>query len=163
MRVNPIFGSSLLDVVSTRRLIKSDKKIQNCCFYFRNGRYLKGNRCGKVIFSQVCVKNSVQGGCLPQCMLGYTPPGVTPLGEHPLGRPPPRADTPLGSHPSPSACWETHTPCAVHAGKHPAPPFRQPLLRTVRILLECILVSYIFTKFSAKVLPSSRFCRKFRG
>ena len=42
------------------------------------------------------------GGCLPQCMLGYTPP----LGRHPLGRhPTPWADTPL-----PSACWDTHTP-----------------------------------------------------
>ena len=29
---------------------------------------------GKVIFSEACVKNSVHGGGLPQCMLGYHSP-----------------------------------------------------------------------------------------
>ena len=50
------------------------------------------------------------------------------------------ADTPL-----PSACWDTHTPCPVHAGIHQPPPLpRRPLLRTVRILLECILDCTIY-------------------
>ena len=41
-------------------------------------------------------------GCLPQCMLGYTPLADTPpLGRHPPGR------HPLGRHPPPSACWDT--------------------------------------------------------
>ena len=40
------------------------------------------------MFSQACVKNSVQRGCLPQCMLGYTPPGRHPLGETPPGEHP---------------------------------------------------------------------------
>ena len=66
------------------------------------------------------------GRCLPQCMLGYTPPGQTP--------PPadtPWANTPLCRHPPPQA--DTPSP-----GRHP--PSRRLLLRTVRILLECILV-----------------------
>ena len=51
---------------------------------------------------------------------------------------PPWADTPL-----PSACWDTHTPCPVHAEIHP--PLHNACWDTVnkwavRILLECILV-----------------------
>ena len=58
--------------------------------------------CGKVMISQVCVKNSVQGGvCL--WVWGYTLPGRHPRGQTPL----------------------------------PRQPLQQ---RTVRILLECILV-----------------------
>ena len=59
----------------------------------------------------------VGGGCLPQCMLGYTPWADTPpLGRHPL------ADRPPNRHPP-----------------RRTPPSRRLLLRTVRILLECIL------------------------
>ena len=51
------------------------------------------------------------------------------------------ADTPLWADiPLPSACWDT-PPCPVHAGIHP--PWR-PLQRTVRILLECILVLKLY-------------------
>ena len=62
----------------------------------------------KVIFSQACVKNSVHrgGGCLPQCMLEYTPrrrPTPPPWSSrHPPGpdppgsRHPPRTRHPLG-------------------------------------------------------------------
>ena len=39
--------------------------------------------CGKVMFSQVCVKNSVQEGCLPQCMLRYTPRQTSPWADTP--------------------------------------------------------------------------------
>ena len=63
--------------------------IQMCDSNFYRGQ----QSCGKVIFSQECVKNSVHGGgelCLAQCMLGYTPPGQTPPGQTP-----PWADTPL--------------------------------------------------------------------
>ena len=57
------------------------------------------------------------GGCLPQCMLGYTPWADTPpLGRHPPCRPPPEQTRPRRT-----------------------PPSRRLLLRTVRILLECIL------------------------
>ena len=57
------------------------------------------------------------GGGLPQCMLGC---------QH---HPPPRSRHPPGSrHPT----WSRH------------PPSRRLLLRMVRILLECILVVYVF-------------------
>ena len=36
---------------------------------------VRNSSCGKVLFSQACVKNSVHRGgrCMPHCMLGYTP------------------------------------------------------------------------------------------
>ena len=48
------------------------------------------------------------------------------------------ADTPLADIPLPSACWDTHTPAQCMLGYTPPP--RRPLLRTVCIPLECILV-----------------------
>ena len=65
--------------------------------------------CDKVIFSQVGVKNSVRG-CLPQCMVGYTPRADTPR-QTPLWadtpRQTPQADTPLGIHsPADGYCSE---------------------------------------------------------
>ena len=82
----------------------------------------------KVIFSQVCVKNSVHrgGGCLSQCMLGYTPPGQTPPGSRhppgvdpPLEQSPPRADTlPPGSRP-PHPGKQTAAYGQRAAGTHP--------------------------------------------
>ena len=73
---------------------------------------------GKVIFSEACVKNSVQKrGGLPQCMLGYH----TPQTRHPpLG-----ADAPHQTPPR-SACWEIWS-----------------TRRAVYILLECNLVSFL--------------------
>ena len=60
--------------------------------------------CGKVMFSQACVKNSVRGGG------GVHPPGQTPSGRPPSPYAdtllPGQVDTPLGRHPS----W---------AGRHP--------------------------------------------
>ena len=59
-----------------------------------------------------------QGGCLPQCMLGYTPsPGRNPHADTPLGRYPPEK-TPPDSHP-PEKTPPGKTPtCPVHAGIH---------------------------------------------
>ena len=55
---------------------------------------------------------------------------------HPLGADtPPRADNPWEQTP-PS--WEQTPP----RSRHPSPQERRPLLRTVRILLECILVKF---------------------
>ena len=74
------------------------------------------------------------------------------LGRHPRGRHPHWTDTPLGRH----LPWQTplgqtppwsdppqaDTPCVRQTplGRHPRPPSRRLLQRTVRILLECILV-----------------------
>ena len=87
--------------------------------------------CGKVIFSQASVSHSVHGGCGRHHAWADTPLADTPWADLP-GQTPHQADTPrqippLGRHPQPSACWDTRPP-------------RQPLQRTVRILLECILV-----------------------
>ena len=58
---------------------------------------------------------------------------------HPTpGRPPSPGRHPLGRHLPPSAWWDTH-PRAEPPGQTPL-PLRWPLQRTVRILLECILV-----------------------
>ena len=69
--------------------------------------------CKGYVFTRIC--HSVHRGGLPQCMLEYTP-----LADNPRANNPPWADTPRPDT-SPS-------------------PFRQLLLRTIRILLECILV-----------------------
>ena len=110
------------------------------------------------MFSEACVKNSVHGGwvCIPACTgadtphcpvhagihtpwqtpprqttsLGRHPPGRHPPGRHPPGRHPP------GKHPPPS---QIHTPSGQTPPSLVSPPGR-PLQRTVRILLECILV-----------------------
>ena len=76
---------------------------------------------GNVIFSVACVKNSVYRGrgLLPQCMLGYHPPGPK---HPPQSRPP-------------------GTPCAVHAGRYSHQAGGS-------ILLECNLVSIYFVTIS---------------
>ena len=80
--------------------------------------------------------------------LADTPWAETPLGRHPpcpvhVGRRTPPCPVHAG----------IHSPCPVHAGIHTPlpstcwdtpPPHQQPLLRMVRILLECILVFSIF-------------------
>ena len=78
----------------------------------------------KVMFLLLSVSHSVHWGCLPRCMLGYTPLGSRhpPQEQTPPGsRHPVEADTPLRS-----ACWE----------------IRPTSNRT--ILLECILVHINF-------------------
>ena len=64
--------------------------------------YRPQTKFAKVMFLHLSVSHSVHGGgCLPQCMLGYT---------HPLGTDtPPRIRHPPGSR---------HPPCAVHAGRY---------------------------------------------
>ena len=66
--------------------------------------------------------------------LGRHPQVDTPLDRHPLGRHPPADTPPADTHP---------------LGRHPPLPCRHPPgrwlpQRTVRILLECILVQLIF-------------------
>ena len=81
------------------------------------GYYRRKRSCGKAMFSQECVKNSVRGG-------GDVHPARQ---THPLADP--LADIPPGRHP----LADTHP-------RADTPPSRQPLQQTVRILLECILV-----------------------
>ena len=91
------------------------------------------NEVAKVMFLQVSV---CPQGDLPQCMLGYhhyhTPPGTrhTPRIRHP-----PRS-RPSRIRPPPLPPWSRPP---LTPGSRPPPP-RWLLLRTVRILLKCILV-----------------------
>ena len=91
---------------------------------------------GRVIFSEVCVKNSVQRGvCLS-----------APGSRTPGSRDPPRADTPPPGADTPGAdtpLEQTPPEQTPPRSRHPPP---QCMLgdtankRAVRILLECILV-----------------------
>ena len=91
-----------------------------------------------------------------------TPPGRHPLGRHPLGRHPPGqilslADTlPWQTPPGHTLPWQTPPgqtpPCPVHAGR-----YTWLLLRTVRILLECILVSAAATTVSIAIAIMNRY------
>ena len=84
--------------------------------WFDSGFYRPRRSCGKVIFSQACVKNSVHMGGGGVCLRH--------VGIHPPGRHPPREDTFPGRQPP---------------GQIPPSPSQ-----TVRILLECILVRNTF-------------------
>ena len=89
--------------------------------------------CGKVMFSQACIKNSVHRGDMSSGSGGCTPPRQTPT---------PQEDTPPGRHPAPGR----HPLQADTPHRQTPPPSRQrhpprrPPQRTVRILLECILL-----------------------
>ena len=94
--------------------------------YTRCGRfaycfYRPQRSCGKVMFLHLSVILFTEG-CLTQCMLGYTPSLPSACWGNP------QADTPLGRH-----SLQADTPRADT-------PSRWLLLRTVCILLECILV-----------------------
>ena len=89
---------------------------------------------GKVIFSEVCVKNSVH---MPQCMLGYhhppgpgTPPGTRHTPQDHAHSPGPGTPPGQGTPPDQVPLRTRHTPwdqapplgpdppCAVHAGRY---------------------------------------------
>ena len=57
-----------------------------------------------------------QEGCLPHCMLGYTPGQTTPLGRHPPWQTPPWVQTPLGTNTPRQTPPRQAPPCTVHAG-----------------------------------------------
>ena len=85
-------------------------------------------------------------GCLPHCMLGYTPClGRHPPGRHPTGKHPqadtPWADTPLGQAPPP---WADTPPCWDTVNK-----------RVVRILLECNLAVKYRSEYPLSKIPYS--------
>ena len=82
------------------------------------------------IFGSVCQEFCSQGGgCLPHCMLGYTPPG-------------PKADTPgaKGRHPPGPKADTLPLQTATARDQRQTPPWDTVNERAVRILLECILV-----------------------
>ena len=104
-----------------------------------NNYYRPQHSCGKVMISQASVSD--------------TPRADTPLGRHPL------ADTSLLGRHTPS--W-ADSPRQIQLGRPPwsdtlpgqTPPGRQLLQRTVRILLECILVLKQFTYFLVQLITN---------
>ena len=121
----------------------------------------------KVIFSQACVKNSVHRGgedvCLSACWdtpREHTPETMHPPGAdttppqtmHPPGPDPPAPDTPDQAPPQADTTplEQTHTPLPPDQAPPPEqtpPPPGSRLQhtvneRSVRILLECILVNF---------------------
>ena len=87
--------------------------------------YRPQQSCEGYVFTPVCHSVHRGGVCLNACW-DTTPTGSTPPGKHPPG------STPLGS---------THPPVGT-------PAERWLPLRTIRILLECILVRLYFCFFS---------------
>ena len=98
---------------------------------------------GKVMFLQVSVI-LLTGGCLPQCMLGYTTP---PRSRHPADQTPPRSDTPRADIPpgadtppeqtpplEQTLAWSRHTPL-----KQTPPPLEQTPPRADTLLLQSML------------------------
>ena len=139
------------------------------CFLYNY--YWPQRSCGQGnIFTPVCHSFCSQGGCLPQCMLGYhtpweqthTPPGADtpiPQADTPQSRHPPGADPPRSRHPPPE---QTPPNGAGTPPMEQAPPngagtpqwSRHPPgadERPVRILLECILVFQKATNLPLKL------------
>ena len=76
-------------VLSTRNMFQKFCNLINFVIAARKRSW------GKVIFSVVCVKNSVHRGGLPQSMLGYHPPDPAPLKEQtPPDQAPPQTRNP---------------------------------------------------------------------
>ena len=149
----------------TRYFIMSTQLVSHARIHYRPQRSCEG-------YVFIPVRHSVHRGGLPQCMLGYPPPGSRhPRSRHTSsGADTPREETPPRSrHP-----WEETSPGSRHPSRtrHPPPGTRHPQeqaplgpgnprdqappgadppgrrlpLRTVRILLECILVEVIFSR-----------------
>ena len=103
------------------------------------------------MFLHVSVILFTGGGCVSQCMLGYTPPG--PEADTPRGQTPHSADNPLEQTPPPGPGAENLPPPG-------ADPPAQCMLgdtgnkRAVRILLECILV-FLFITLYLNIFQSS--------
>ena len=117
--------------------LPSATKLRRLCFY----RRLSVHRGGGVCLN-ACWDTTPREQTPPR---SRHPPDQTP---YPPGADPPSgADTPQ-SRPTPSPPEQTHPP----RSRHP-PRERRPLLRTVRILMECILVLISLLHFQKSVFP----------
>ena len=91
-------------------------------FYKRNNSVVitpANEVCEGYVFTPVC-QSFCSGGCLPQCMLGYTPPSRSR---------PPRADTPWSRHPQSKympQCMLGYTPWSRPPWEQTAPPGADP-------------------------------------
>ena len=95
--------------------------------------------CGKAIFSQASVSNSVHRGGIYLSACWDTPPGQTLPGRHPSWQTYLLADSSWHTPRWTDTSWaDPPFPTFPEAGS--TPPWR-PLQRTVRIVMECFLVS----------------------
>ena len=167
-----------------KRLLRLWVETFHVLFPFGSYIYRPQTKFAKVMFLHLSVILFTGGG-LPQCMLGYHPPEQTPhpRSRHPPGtrhpppppgtrhpppppgtRHPPEPGTPPGTRhpPGPGTPpreqkppWEQTPP----GTRHPPPPEqRRLLLRTVRILLECILVETVVETFHVLFTFGSYIC-----
>ena len=128
---------SLCPFMTNGCLLPSATKLRRLCFYRRVSVHTGG-----------MVSASVHAE-IPHPTRSKPPPEQTPPSRHTQEQTPPwsrhllpGADTsPLSRHPH-SHPWEQTPPRAdiPPGSRQPPPPERRPLLQTVRILLECILV-----------------------
>ena len=92
------------------------------CFHTVPNNHLlpAATKLGKGKFSQACVKNSVHRGgeCLPQCMLGYTPPQAPQDQALPHEQTPPGADTPPADTPRDQPPWEADCSIRSTSGRY---------------------------------------------
>ena len=106
----------------------------NCYIFYSFLLYYCWQRsCGKVMFSQACVKNSVHRGCLPDSP-PPRPEADCPSPDKRQTHPPDQKQTSPDQRQTPS--WADTRP--QPSGQ--TPPSRRLLQWTVRILLEYILV-----------------------
>ena len=103
------------------------------------------NEVAKVRFLHLSV--CPQGGGLPQCMLGYPPPGEGTRRQQtppPLEQTPPWEEAPSPLEQAPSPPWQAppapREPDPPEQATPPPPPAAGYCCGRVRILLECILV-----------------------
>ena len=99
--------------------------------------------CGKVMFSQACVKNSVQGGWCPGPDPGECPGPGPEVGS--VSRPGGSVQAQAQGGCPGQGPWGCSGPgargvCIPACTEADTSPQRWPLLRTVRILLDCILI-----------------------
>ena len=94
------------------------------CFRAPKNYYRPQRSCEGYVFTPVCL--STGGGGLPQCMLGYQPPGPdTPLGPDPPGtrHPPQDQATPPGTRHPPKTRYLPHqAPLGPGSPQDQAPP-----------------------------------------
>ena len=96
-------GTTLRHNVTLMRRLSVKRRQANNGPYWCNNLFLRhsyNSGCGRVMFSQACVKNSFHGGVytppwqIPSLLGRHTTPGRQPLGRHPLGQ-----TSALGRHP----------------------------------------------------------------
>ena len=146
--VQSFWWVALLNGLALQPLWERDQTAMSAAKRLAGVAHLNFYVCEGYVFTPVYQSLFTRRGCLPQCMLGYTPPlgGDTPREQTP---PPVRSRHPLGSRHLPLGSRHPPGKQTTPGNRHPleadTPPVQCMLgdtgnKRAVRILLECILV-----------------------